>query len=54
MTLGGQMTELAKRAKDASRELAKLTTENKNACLQAMAAALEQQGAALPHPQAPA
>ena len=47
MTLGGQMTELAKRAKDASRELAKLTTENKNACLLAMAAALEQQGAAI-------
>jgi len=41
MTLAGQMTELAKRAKATSRELAKLTAADKNACLLAMAAALE-------------
>jgi len=35
------MTELAKQAKAASRELARLTTAEKNACLLAMAAALE-------------
>ena len=35
------MTELARRAKAASRELAKLTTAEKNACLLAMAQALE-------------
>ena len=35
------MTELAKRARSASRELAKLTTIEKNGCLNAMATALE-------------
>jgi glutamate-5-semialdehyde dehydrogenase len=35
------MTELARQAKSASRELARLTTAEKNACLLAMAAALE-------------
>jgi len=42
MTLTAQMTRLAKQAKTASRELAKLTTAEKNACLLAMATALEQ------------
>jgi len=42
MTLTEQMTQLAKQAKAASRELAKLTTAEKNACLLAMANALEQ------------
>ncbi len=42
-----QMTGLARQAKAASRELAKLTTAEKNACLLAMAAALEQSAAAL-------
>ncbi len=47
MTLTEQMTRLARQAKTASRELAKLTTAEKNACLLAMAAALEQNAAAL-------
>ena len=42
MNLHDQMTRLAKQAKAASRELAKLTTAEKNACLLAMAAELEQ------------
>ncbi|HWX20560.1 MAG TPA: glutamate-5-semialdehyde dehydrogenase [Candidatus Binatia bacterium] len=41
------MTQLAKQAKAASRELSKLTTAEKNLCLLAMAAALEQNGAAI-------
>src|SRR3954470_8719764 len=41
------MTELAKQAKAASRELAKLTTAEKNACLLAMAEALEKNADAL-------
>ena len=41
MTLTEQMTQLAKQAKADSRELARLTTEQKNACLLAMAEALE-------------
>ena len=41
------MTRLAKQAKSASRELAKLTTAEKNACLLAMADALEKNGDAL-------
>lgn len=41
------MTELAQRAKAASRELAKLTTAEKNACLLAMAEALEKNAAAI-------
>src|SRR5437016_11281232 len=47
MTLNEQMTQLAKQAKAASRDLAKLTTAEKNACLFAMAAALEQNGDAI-------
>jgi glutamate-5-semialdehyde dehydrogenase len=47
MNLNEQMTRLAKQAKAASRELAKLTTADKNACLQAMAAALETNAAAI-------
>jgi glutamate-5-semialdehyde dehydrogenase len=47
MTLNEQMMRLAKQAKAASRELAKLTTGEKNACLLAMATALEQNAAAL-------
>ena len=47
MTLTEQMTQLAKQAKAASRELARLTTAEKNACLLAMATALEQKAAAL-------
>ena len=41
------MTQLAKNAKAASRELAKLTTAEKNACLLAMATALEQNAAVI-------
>ena len=41
------MTALAKQAKAASRELAKLTTAEKNACLLAMADALEKNASAL-------
>jgi glutamate-5-semialdehyde dehydrogenase len=41
------MTRLASQAKAASRELARLTTAEKNACLLAMAGALEQNAAAL-------
>jgi glutamate-5-semialdehyde dehydrogenase len=47
MTLTEQMTGLAKQAKAASRELAKLTTAEKNSCLLAMADALEKNAAAL-------
>ena len=42
MTLVDQITQLAKQARVASRELAKLTTAEKNACLLAMATALEE------------
>ena len=45
MTLTEQMTQLAKQAKAASRELAKLSTAEKNSCLLAMADALEQNSA---------
>ena len=41
MNLTEQMTQLARQAKAASRELARLTTTEKNACLLAMAGALE-------------
>lgn len=41
MTLTAQMTDLAQKAKAASRELSKLTTLEKNDCLEAMAATLE-------------
>lgn len=47
MTLTEQMTLLARQAKAASRELARLTTPEKNACLMAMADALEQNTDAL-------
>ena len=47
MTLTEQMTALARQAKAASRELALLSTGEKNACLLAMAAALEQNAAAI-------
>jgi glutamate-5-semialdehyde dehydrogenase len=47
MTLTEQMTQLAKQAKAASRELSRLATADKNACLLAMAAALEQNAAAI-------
>lgn len=47
MTLHEQMTVLARQAKAASRELAKLTTGEKNACLLAMATALDLQAPAI-------
>src|SRR6266498_862939 len=49
MTLTDQMAQLAKQAKAASRELARLTTSEKNECLAAMADALGEV-AALPDP----
>ena len=45
MNLTEQMTTLARQAKAASRELAKLTTAEKNSCLLAMADALEKHSA---------
>jgi len=42
MNLKEQMTQLARQAKAASRQLARLSTAQKNGCLLAMAAALEQ------------
>jgi glutamate-5-semialdehyde dehydrogenase len=45
MTLSEQMIQLAKQAKAASREVSRLSTGDKNACLLAMAEALEQHGA---------
>ena len=47
MTLSEQMTQLAQQAKAASRDLSRLTTADKNACLLAMADALEQHAAAI-------
>src|SRR6266567_964073 len=47
MTLTEQMTQLAKQAKAASRELARLSTAEKNACLLAMAEALEKSAAVI-------
>jgi glutamate-5-semialdehyde dehydrogenase len=47
MTLLDQMTQLARQARAASRELAKLGTADKNAALLAMADALEHKGLAL-------
>ena len=47
MTLQDQMTRLAQQAKLAARELAKLSSDEKNTCLRAMADALEQHRAAL-------
>jgi glutamate-5-semialdehyde dehydrogenase len=47
MNLNEQMTRLAKQAKAASRELAKLSTREKNSCLLAMAGALEKNSGAI-------
>jgi glutamate-5-semialdehyde dehydrogenase len=47
MNLQEQMTQLAKQARAASRELARLTTAEKDACLLAMADALGKNGSAL-------
>jgi glutamate-5-semialdehyde dehydrogenase len=47
MNLNEQMTRLARQAKAASRELAKLTTAEKNSCLLAMADALEKNSSEL-------
>jgi glutamate-5-semialdehyde dehydrogenase len=47
MSLTEQMTELAKRARSASRDLARLTTDEKNTCLEAMASALERDADAI-------
>jgi glutamate-5-semialdehyde dehydrogenase len=47
MTLNEQMTDLARQAKAASRVLSRLTTMDKNACLMAMADALECLGGAI-------
>jgi len=47
MTLTEQMTQLAQQAKAASRDLSRLTTADKNACLLAMADALEQSSATI-------
>ena len=47
MNLREQMTELARQAKAAARELAQLTSAEKNGCLLAMADALEQERAAI-------
>src|SRR5471032_1566658 len=47
MNLNKQMTQLAKQAEAASRELALLTTAEKNSCLLAMADALEKNSAAI-------
>src|SRR5262245_5181576 len=47
MSLTEQMTQLARQAKAASRELAKLSSTQKDACLRAMAEALEHDAAAI-------
>src|SRR5436309_14923101 len=47
MTLGEQMAQLARQAKAAARDLARLTTAEKNGCLLAMAEALERSGNAI-------
>jgi glutamate-5-semialdehyde dehydrogenase len=47
MTLNEQITQLARQAKAAARDLARLTTAEKNACLIAMANALEANAPAL-------
>jgi glutamate-5-semialdehyde dehydrogenase len=47
MSLSEEMLQLARQAKGASRQLAKLTSDEKNACLLAMAAALERNGPAI-------
>jgi glutamate-5-semialdehyde dehydrogenase len=47
MTVPEQMTRLARQAKEASRQLAQLTTAEKNGCLLAMADAIEAGGKAI-------
>ncbi|MEY2409636.1 MAG: glutamate-5-semialdehyde dehydrogenase [Verrucomicrobiota bacterium] len=47
MSLTEQITKLARQARNASRELARLVTSEKNLCLLAMADALEKNGAAI-------
>ncbi|HZT21640.1 MAG TPA: aldehyde dehydrogenase family protein, partial [Verrucomicrobiae bacterium] len=47
MSLTEQLTQLAKNAKAASRQLVRLSTRQKNDCLRAMADALEENAAAL-------
>src|ERR1044071_4764569 len=47
MTLTEQMGQLARRAKAAARELAQLTTAEKNGCLVAMADALQKNRSAI-------
>jgi glutamate-5-semialdehyde dehydrogenase len=47
MNLNEQMTRLARQAREASRELAKLSTREKNDCLLAMADALEKNSTAI-------
>jgi glutamate-5-semialdehyde dehydrogenase len=47
MTLSEEMSQLARQAKGASRQLAKLASDEKNACLLAMADALERNGSAI-------
>jgi len=47
MSLAEEMAQLGRRAKEASRELAVLSAQEKNACLQAMADALEREGSAI-------
>src|SRR5215475_5850720 len=47
MTLSEQMAELGQQAKAASRELATLTTADKNSCLSAMATMLERESASI-------
>jgi glutamate-5-semialdehyde dehydrogenase len=53
MTLNEQMTRLARQARVASRELAQLTTAEKNSCLLAMAAALKKNADAIKSANAP-
>ena len=53
MTLNEQMTRLARQARVASRELAQLTTAEKNSCLLAMASALEKNADAIKSANAP-
>jgi glutamate-5-semialdehyde dehydrogenase len=53
MTLNEQMTRLARQARAASRELAQLTTAEKNSCLLAMAAALEKNADAIKQANTP-
>src|SRR5262245_4482194 len=47
MNLTEQMAELARRARQSSRELARLSPAEKNFCLLAMAVALEKNGTAI-------